>query len=97
MVPMRKLIIPIALKQEFATVEALWNSRGATRRVDALVISSVKYEKQLSRLFCFLVYQHPKVSSDNVDAVIAVLVQNRDLYPETFIKGIKELGVVSVQ
>ena len=93
---MIKLAIPDPLKQEFATVEALWHSTGETRRVDALVLSWVKYEKQLRRLFCFLLYQHPKISSDNIDAIIAILAENQELYPRTFIAGIKALGVASV-
>ena len=93
---MLKLTIPHLLREEFATVEALWHSTGKTRRVDALMLSWVKYEKQLRRLFCFFVFQHPKISADQIDAVITVLAENRNLYPETFIAGIEALGVTSV-
>jgi hypothetical protein len=90
---MRKLIIPNALKDEFATVEALWQCGGTTRRVDALVISWVKYEKQLRRLFSFFIFQHPSITEKTLDEVISVFANNRDLYPETFISGIEKLGV----
>ncbi len=90
---MRKLTIPKALQPEFATVEAIWNTTGKTRRVDALVLSWVKYEKQLRRLFSFFVYQHPKITETTLDYVIEAFVVNRNLNPETFITGIKELGV----
>jgi hypothetical protein len=93
---MLKLAIPAQLQEEFATVETLWHSTGKTRRVDALMLSWVKYEKQLRRLFCFFVFQHPRISADKIDQVIAVLAENRKLYPETFIAGIKALGVTSV-
>ncbi len=93
---MRTLVIPAQLKEEFATVETLWYSTGKTRRVDALMLSWVKYEKQLRRLFCFFVFQHPKIGADKIDQVIAVLAANRKLNPDTFIAGIKELGVTSV-
>jgi hypothetical protein len=93
---MLKLSIAPPLKQEFATVEALWVSSAETRRVDSLLISWVKYEKQLRRLFCFLVYQHPIVTSTTIVSVIGVLAQNNNLYPETFIRGIKALGVTPV-
>ena len=53
---MRQLIIPGKLKEEFATVEALWNTTAETKRVDCLVLSWVKYEKQLRRLFSFLCF-----------------------------------------
>jgi len=93
---MLKLVIPKALEQEFATVETLWHSAGETRRVDALLLSWVKYEKQLRRLFCFLVYQHPMVTDTTINSVIGVLANNSSLYPETFIRGIKALGVTPV-
>jgi hypothetical protein len=93
---MLTLIIPEPLIEEFATVDTLWRSTGKTRRVDALMLSWVKYEKQLRRLFCFLIYQHPDIGSDRIDEVIAVLAENRRLYPETFIAGIAALGVTPV-
>ena len=94
---MRKLIIPEALRTEFATVEAIWNTDGETRRVDALVLSWVKYEKQLRRLFSFFVFQHPKITASTLDAVILAFAENRNLYPETFISGIKALGVTPLE
>lgn len=93
---MLKLIIPELLTEEFATVDTLWHSAAKTRRVDALMLSWVKYEKQLRRLFCFLLFQHPEIGADKIDQVIAVLAENRRLYPETFIKGIAALRVTSV-
>jgi hypothetical protein len=90
---MRKLEIPDALNVEFATVEALWNTSAETRRVDALVLGWVKYEKQLRRLFSFFIYQHPKITKDKLGDVIAAFAANRNLNPETFISGIKKLGI----
>ena len=90
---MRKLVIPEALKVEFATVEVIWHTTGKTRRVDSLVLSWVKYEKQLRRLFSFFVFQHPKITADKLDEVIAAFAENNKLYPETFISGIEKLGV----
>lgn len=93
---MRKLTIPHALKEEFATVEALWQSTGRTRRVDALVISWVKYEKQLRRLFSFFVFQHEKITEATLDGVVSAFVSNNNLYPETFIRAIEALGITPV-
>ena len=90
---MRKLVIPEALRVEFATVEALWNSDAETRRVDALALTWIKYEKQLRRLFSFFVFQHAKITKDQLDAVIAAFAENDNLYPETFIAAIGQLGV----
>lgn len=93
---MRKLIIPECMKEEFSTVESLWISNAKTKRVDALILTWVKYEKQLRRLFSFLVFQHPAITSEKIDSIISVLVKNRKLYPETFVALIKELGVKSI-
>jgi hypothetical protein len=93
---MLKLVIPPLLKKEFATVEALWASSGETRRVDSLVLAWVKYEKQLRRLFCFLVYQHPGFSEKSIVDIIDVLVSNRNLYPDTLVRAIEGLGVKKV-
>jgi hypothetical protein len=93
---MLKLNIPPALKQEFATVEAIWVSGAETRRVDSLMLSWVKYEKQLRRLFCFLVYQHPNITDKSIDWVLSIMSQNNSLYPDTFIRGIRALGVLPV-
>ena len=93
---MLKLNIPTPLKHEFATVEILWNSNATTRRVDALLLAWTKYEKQLRRLFCFLVFQHQNFDEAQIDPIIGVLAKNRNLYPETFIDGINALGVESV-
>jgi len=88
--------VPAALKNEFATVEAIWMSGAETRRTDALVLAWVKHEKQLRRLFCFLVFQHPKITEASIHRVIADLAENRRLNPEVFLRGIKDLGVAAV-
>ncbi len=88
--------VPATLKDEFATVETLWCSTAKTRGVDTLILCWTKYEKQLRRLFCFLVFQHPGFSKDQINEVIADLADNGHLYPETFIEGIRALGVASV-
>ena len=93
---MLKLTIPDELKIEFGTVESLWRSGAETRRTDALLLAWVKYEKQLRRLFCFLVFQHPSISEASIDEVISAMAQNRNLSPDTFVSGIAALGVRSV-
>ena len=93
---MAKLIIPPLLTQEFATVEAVWNSPGSTRRVDSLLLSWVKYEKQLRRLFCFIVFQHSGLTPADIESVVGILAANNKLYPETFITGIEELSARKV-
>ena len=93
---MRKLAIPQELRGEFATVEACWQCGGKTLRVDSLILAWVKFEKQLRRLFCFLIYQHPQINEPEIKKVVSLLADNSKLYPETFIQGIDALGVKSV-
>lgn len=89
---MRKLRIPESLKEEFETVEVIWQSNAKTRRVDALLLCWIKYEKQLRRLFSFLVFQHQKIDRGNIDGIIAAIANNGRLYPDTFMVAIGELS-----
>lgn len=93
---LRKLTIPQKLAEEFATIDAVWHSSGRTRRVDSLLLSWIKYEKQLRKLFCFLVYQHASITRANITDIMDALVGNRNLKPATFVKCIDALGVMSV-
>lgn len=93
---MRKLVIPEKLKIEFATVELLWRSSAETRRTDSLLLSWIKHEKQLRRLFCFLIFQHASITRETIESVIAALAENKNLNPETFLEGIRALGVTPV-
>jgi hypothetical protein len=89
---MRKLELPDCLKEEFATVKAVWDSGASTSRVDALLLSWIKYEKQLRRLFCYLLYQHGAISEKQIDDITSAIASNNNLYPPTFIAGIEALG-----
>lgn len=94
---MLKLNIPEPLQKEFETITALWETKAETRRVDSLILAWVKYEKQLRRLFCFLVFQHPEITEAPVERVIASLAGNNKLYPRTFMNAIRTLGAPPVR
>lgn len=93
---MKKLIIPAKLAEEFVTVEAIYHSSGRTRRVDALLLSWIKYEKQLRKLFSFLVYQHQAITRANIMEIMDAMAGNRDLNPSTLQDCIAALGVTPV-
>jgi hypothetical protein len=78
---MRKLNLPAKLSEEFHTVDVIYQSSGKTRRVDALLLCWIKYEKQLRKLFCFLVYQHQSITRENITDVIDAMAANRKLNP----------------
>lgn len=82
---------------EFATVDAVLGSGATTRRTDALVLSWVKVEKQLRRLFSYLVYQNPAFSKADEAALVAVFVAHKRLYWESFIACIDAHGPVTVR
>lgn len=86
-----------ALAAEFVTLDAVLTSEGITSRVDALILAWVKMEKQLRKLFCFLVYQHPTFGDNNIDQVIKVIAENKNLYYHSFIKCIDNLGPLCVR
>lgn len=94
---MRQLVLPERLRREFATVSSVWHSGAQTRRVDSLLLCWVKYEKQLRRLFCFLVFQHPQINEQSISRIIDSLAQNNRLYPETFIRGVDALSTTPVR
>jgi hypothetical protein len=89
---MKPLLLPETLHKEFETVQAVIRSDGSSRRVDALLLTWVKYEKQLRRLFCFLVFQHASVDKENLEDMVEAISGNNRLYPETFQKGINQLN-----
>jgi hypothetical protein len=94
---MRALNIPRALQEELATVVAVWESGGATTAVDALILTWVKYEKQLRRLFAFLVFQHPEIDKTSIMHAIAIIAANSKLNPQTLTKAINALKAVSIE
>lgn len=91
-----ELIIPEALKEEFATIEDILAGNGKTKGVDALLLGWIKYEKQLRRLFSFFIFQHPAITKESRDDVIAMLANNTHIYPKTLIKAIEKLGVTTI-
>ena len=54
------------------------------------------HEKQLRRLFCFLVFQHESVDEHTVASILETLSENNRLYPETFENGINSLNVGTI-
>lgn len=89
---MEKLIVPDPLKKEFQTVEALWNLKNTTTPfLDATILSWVKSEKQLRRLFSFLVYQHPCAEHLDCKDIDFVIAGNPCLYPNDLIAAIEQM------
>jgi len=75
-------------EEEFKTVNALLNSNFETRAIDAFVISLIKVERQIRRIFTFLIYQNEKYKIGDQIQLRDVLSRNKNLYFEHFIIGI---------
>lgn len=86
-----------ALSTEFLTVEAVLATNASTSRTDAFVLTWVKMEKQMRRIFCFLVYQNPAFTTNDLDGLEEIFVSQRNLNFRTLIKCINELGPQSIE
>lgn len=86
----------MGFEQEFAVVDIVLNSGARTMGVDALTLSIVKMERQIRRLFTYLVYQSNAFGRADVLALRAALEERRDAYFPGFITGIDALVRFSV-
>ncbi len=72
---------------EFATVDAILASGARTFGVDSFALSVIKAERQMRKLFTFLVYQAPAFQPTDIFALRRALADNRNVYFEGFITG----------
>ena len=77
------------VQEEFATIDLLLPSNTLTGRTDAFILAWVKIEKQIRRIFTYVVYQSPAFSSK--DDIIKIIASNPRLYFENFVKGFDAL------
>jgi ribosomal protein S18 len=85
-------------EHEFGTVELLINSEFETKGVDAFTISLLKAERQIRKIFTYLVYQHSHYNGI-YDALQLrkVLFENGQMYFDNFIVGIDFIYQKSVE
>lgn len=74
--------------QEFETVDLILKTSSETRGVDAFILSLVKAEKQIRRIFTFLIFQNPPYTFADFRSLRTTLANNRRIYFLDFIKGI---------
>jgi len=75
-------------EQDFATVNLILETSFETRGVDAFVLSLIKAEKQIRRVFTFLIFQNPAFTSKDYWSLRETLANNKRIYFKGFIKGI---------
>jgi hypothetical protein len=87
----------VSTEEEFQTVDLLTNSSAETRGVDAFALSVIKAERQIRKLFTYLVFQCPCFALSAFRDFRNILAQNRRVYFDGFIKGIDTLYPRSVR
>jgi hypothetical protein len=92
----RVIKFPARCKREFASVDILLQSNCKTKTVDALILSLAKYEKQLRKLLCFLLFQNPAITNTNFGNFNKVIINKKNLFPDNTIKAINDLQVGTV-
>ncbi|MBL0056739.1 MAG: hypothetical protein IPP31_11280 [Chitinophagaceae bacterium] len=74
--------------EQFASVDLIINTNFETRGVDAFALSLIKAEKQIRRIFTFLIFQNPTYSLSDLRQLRTTLANNRRVYFQGFIAGI---------
>ncbi|WP_175239318.1 MULTISPECIES: hypothetical protein [Burkholderia cepacia complex] len=87
----------MSFASEFEVVDLVAKSQLATSGVDAFSLSIVKMERQMRKLFTYLVYQARAFSPENVEELRQALGASRKAYFEGFERGINELSAVSIE
>jgi hypothetical protein len=74
------------IDDEFATIDALLASEAETRGVDAFALSLIKAERQMRKLFTYVVFQSPRFAARDVEALRNALAA-RVVYFRDFISA----------
>jgi len=77
--------------KEFETVQIILKTECETRGVDAFILAFIKSEKQIRRIFTFLVFQSENYSSKDKEQLKKILFNNKNIYFNDFIEGIDVL------
>lgn len=78
-------------EEDFATIELLLESKTKTGRTDAFIVAYAKLEKQVRRIFTFMIYQYPIFNLGNFKEIVACVVSKRYLDFDNFIMGFDAL------
>jgi len=81
---------------EFATIDTLLASEAETRGVDAFALALIKAERQMRKLFTYLVFQSPAFSAGDVKALRDTLA-DRVVYFRDFISAWDKLYARSLK
>jgi len=75
-------------KHDFGTIELILSSDFETRGVDAFCLSLLKVEKQMRKIFTYLIYQNDNFNCSHYTELRNILADNTKVYFDGFIIGI---------
>jgi len=78
-------------EDDFATIGMLVESKTRTGRTDAFIVAYAKQEKQVRRIFTYMIYQYPVFNLGNFKEIVDCVVSKRYLDFDNFIKGFDAL------
>jgi hypothetical protein len=78
------------IDDEFSTIDTLLASEAQTRGVDTFVLALIKAERQMRKLFTYLVFQSPAFSTRDIKALRNALAARR-LYFRDFVSAWNKL------
>lgn len=87
----------MTFESEFEVVDLITQSQLPTHGVDAFSLSVIKMERQLRKLFTYLVFQSPAFGPGDIGPLKAALGSSRSAYYEGFELGINALYRASVE
>ncbi|MFL9957746.1 MULTISPECIES: hypothetical protein [Paraburkholderia] len=87
----------MTFEAEFAVVDVITQSALPTHSVDAFALSVIKMERQMRKLFTYLIYQSGAFGPQDIEPLKAVLGANHRAYFEGFERGINSLYSTSVE
>jgi len=86
----------MSYSSEFQTIELLEKSQAETRAVDAFALALIKAERQLRKLFTFLIFQNSAFDRESVAELRNTLAKKKAIYFEGFLRGFNEISPVPV-
>ena len=84
-------------EQEFKPIDVLLDSDAETRAIDSFILSLIKAERQMRRIFTYLVYQYPCFKFNDINPLINILAENLNVYFEGFINGFNKIYPKTVE
>jgi hypothetical protein len=87
----------VSYSEEFQTVDAVLACTAPTSGVDAFALTLIKAERQMRKLFTFLVFQSPTFASTDVQHLREILASSKRTYFRHFIQGWDCLYVVPIR